>query len=37
MQQYRGVPPIDETQVYVRNGVRYLRLLRPLRIRSARR
>jgi hypothetical protein len=28
VQKYRGVPPIDETQVYVRNGVRYLRLLR---------
>ena len=23
-----GIPPIDETQIYVRNGVRYLRLLR---------
>ena len=28
VQKYRGVPPIDETQLYVRNGVRYLRLLR---------
>ena len=28
VQKYRGVPPIDETQTYVRNGVRYLRLLR---------
>lgn len=28
VQKYRGVPPIDETQAYVRNGVRYLRLLR---------
>ena len=28
VQKYRGVPPIGETQVYVRNGVRYLRLLR---------
>lgn len=28
VQKYRGVPPIDETQVYVRNGIRYLRLLR---------
>src|SRR5918997_5004234 len=28
VQKYRGVPPIDETQVYVRNGVRYMRLLR---------
>jgi len=28
VQKYRGVPPIDETVVYVRNGVRYLRLLR---------
>jgi len=28
VQKYRGVPPIDETQIYVRNGVRYLRLLR---------
>jgi hypothetical protein len=26
--KYRGVPPIDETRLYVRNGVRYLRLLR---------
>jgi hypothetical protein len=28
VQKYRGVPPIDETQLYVRNGVRYIRLLR---------
>ena len=28
VQKYRGVPPIDETRLYVRNGVRYLRLLR---------
>jgi soluble lytic murein transglycosylase-like protein len=28
VQKYRGVPPIDETELYVRNGVRYLRLLR---------
>jgi membrane-bound lytic murein transglycosylase B len=28
VQKYRGVPPIDETQVYVRNGIRYYRLLR---------
>jgi membrane-bound lytic murein transglycosylase B len=28
VQKYRGVPPIDETQTYVRNGVRYMRLLR---------
>lgn len=28
VQKYRGVPPIDETEIYVRNGVRYLRLLR---------
>ena len=28
VQKYRGVPPIDETQMYVRNGVRYMRLLR---------
>lgn len=28
VQKYRGVPPIDETQVYVQSGVRYLRLLR---------
>jgi hypothetical protein len=28
VQKYRGIPPIDETQIYVRNGVRYLRLLR---------
>ena len=28
VQKHRGVPPIDETQLYVRNGVRYLRLLR---------
>jgi hypothetical protein len=28
VQKYRGVPPIDETLGYVRNGVRYLRLLR---------
>ena len=28
VQKYRGVPPIDETQLYVRNGVRYLRALR---------
>lgn len=28
VQKYRGVPPIDETQTYVRNGIRYLRLLR---------
>jgi Transglycosylase SLT domain len=28
VQSYRGVPPIDETQAYVRNGVRYMRLLR---------
>ena len=28
VQKYRGVPPIDETQAYVRNGVRYMRLLR---------
>ncbi len=28
VQKYRGVPPIDETQLYVRNGVRYMRLLR---------
>ena len=28
VQRYRGVPPIDETRLYVRNGVRYLRLLR---------
>jgi hypothetical protein len=28
VQKYRGVPPIGETQLYVRNGVRYLRLLR---------
>jgi hypothetical protein len=28
VQKYGGVPPISETQVYVQNGVRYLRLLR---------
>ena len=28
VQKYRGVPPISETQLYVRNGVRYMRLLR---------
>lgn len=28
VQKYRGVPPFTETQLYVRNGVRYLRLLR---------
>lgn len=28
VQKYRGVPPFSETQLYVRNGVRYMRLLR---------
>ena len=28
VQKYRGVPPISETLLYVRNGVRYMRLLR---------
>jgi hypothetical protein len=28
VQKHRGVPPIDETELYVRNGVRYMRLLR---------
>jgi hypothetical protein len=28
VQKYRGVPPISETELYVRNGVRYIRLLR---------
>jgi membrane-bound lytic murein transglycosylase B len=28
VQKYRGVPPIDETELYVTNGIRYLRLLR---------
>jgi hypothetical protein len=28
VQKYRGIPPIDETVLYVRNAVRYLRLLR---------
>ena len=28
VQKYRGVPPIDETELYVTNGIRYMRLLR---------
>ena len=28
VKRYRGVPPYTETVAYVRNGVRYLRLLR---------
>jgi hypothetical protein len=28
VQKYRGVPPLDETIAYVRNGIRYIRALR---------